>query len=276
MLYSLQTALKGCHDEIRHLGLKRMLEPMDVCFFWPGMALQVMGYVKKCCQCITFKAKQQRSPMESIVATNPLELVHIDNMYLGPRKRKEEKVLVVMDHFIQYAQAYVTQSQMAQTIAKVLWDNVIILYGLKEKILSDQRRNLESELITDLCRLTGTKKLSTSPYHHQTNGQCERFNSNLINMLGILPLEHKSNWKGSIGVLVHAYNCTHNSAMGFNPYFLMYSRQPQLSIYVTFRITPKLIAKPTSSKYIKKLRDCIRWAHRKADLFQWKEVQCHK
>ena len=83
----------------------------------------------------------------------------------GAREGKEENVLVVTDHFTQYAQAYVTQLQMAQTMAKVLWDNFIIHFGLLQNILSDQGRNIESELIADLCRLTGTKKLRTSPYH---------------------------------------------------------------------------------------------------------------
>ena len=114
----------------------------------------------------------------------------------------------MMDHFTHFTQAYVTQSQMAQTTAKALWDNFIIHYGLPEKILSDQGRNFESELIANLCKLMGTKKLRTSPYHQQVNGQCERFNSTLINMLGMLPPESKSDWKGSIGVLDHPYNCT--------------------------------------------------------------------
>ena len=45
--------------------------------------------------------------MENIVATYPLELVHIDYLCLEPGKSKEENVLVVMDHFTHYAQAYV-------------------------------------------------------------------------------------------------------------------------------------------------------------------------
>ena len=99
------------------------------------------------------------------MATHSLELVHIDYLCLEPGKGKEENILVVMDHFTQCTQAYITQSQIAQTMAKVLWDNFIIHYGLPEKILSDQGRNFESELIADLCKLTGTKKLRTSPYH---------------------------------------------------------------------------------------------------------------
>ena len=107
-----------------------------------------------------------------------------------------------------------------------------------------------SELTANLCRLTGTNKLKTSLYHPQTNGQFERFNFTLINLLGMLALECTSEWKGSIRMLVHTYNCTCYSTIGFNPYFLMYSRQPQLPTDVTLGITPKLIATPTSSKNI--------------------------
>ena len=73
------------------------------------------------------------------MATHPLELVHIDYLCLEPGKGKE-KVPVVMDHFTGYAQVYVTQSQIAQTMTKALWDNFIIHYALLGKILSDQGR----------------------------------------------------------------------------------------------------------------------------------------
>ena len=56
--------------------------------------------------------------MESIVATHPLELVHINYLCLESRRGKEENILVVTDHFTWYTQAYVTQSQMAQTMSK--------------------------------------------------------------------------------------------------------------------------------------------------------------
>ena len=129
------------------------------------MAVQANEYVVKCHQWIILKAKQQKAPMENIVATHHLELVHIDYLCLEPGKGKEENVLVVTGHFTWYAKAYVTQLQTAQTTAKVLWDNFIVHSRLPEKILLDQGRNFESELITDLCRLTGTKKPRTSPYH---------------------------------------------------------------------------------------------------------------
>ena len=66
---------------------------------------------------------------------------------------------MVTGHFIHYAQAYITQSQTALTTAKALWNNVVVHYGLLEKILSYQRRSFKSELIAELCRLMRTQKL---------------------------------------------------------------------------------------------------------------------
>ena len=59
-----ETTLEGCHDKIGHLGLKRILNLMQDHFLRPQMAVQVKEHVKKCCQCVTFKAKEQKAPME--------------------------------------------------------------------------------------------------------------------------------------------------------------------------------------------------------------------
>ena len=77
-----ETTLKGYHDEISQLGLERMLDLMDDHFFLPQMAVQAKEHVKKCHQCITFKAQWQRASMESIVATHALELVYINYLCL--------------------------------------------------------------------------------------------------------------------------------------------------------------------------------------------------
>ena len=124
-----------------------------------------------------------------------------------------ENVLIVTDHFTRYAQAFPSKTQTALATAKLLWNNFIIHYGFPNKIISDQGCNFESELIANLCEVAGVQKLKTSPYHPQTNGQCERFNSTLLNMLGTLTPEHKNDWKTYVPAMVHAYNCTRNTAL---------------------------------------------------------------
>ena len=265
-----QVTLKGCHDEVGHLGLECMLDFMNDQFFWPHMAAQPKEHIEKCCPCLTFKAKQAKAPLENIVATHSLELVHLDYLCLEHGKGLEEDVLVVTDHFTWYAQAYVTWTQTAQTTTKTLWDKFIVHYGLPKKILLDQGRNFESQLVADLCKLMGTQKLQTSPYHPQTNGQCERLNSTLIGMLVMLCPEKKSEWKNHIGALVYAYNCTQNSATGFSPYYLMYGRQPNLSVDVTLGLAPHYVMAPTTSIFIEKMWEHVKWAHKMAKTFQAK------
>ena len=96
---SRKVALKGCHDEVGHLGLECMLDLMHDQFFWPHMAAQAKEHIGKCCPCLTFKAKQPKAPLEGIVATHPLELVHLNYLHLEPGKGLQENVLVVTDHF---------------------------------------------------------------------------------------------------------------------------------------------------------------------------------
>ena len=52
-----------------------------------------------------------------------------------------------------------TLSQTAKVVAHTLWDKYFVHYGLPEKILSDQGRHFESNLVKELCELSGIKKL---------------------------------------------------------------------------------------------------------------------
>ena len=90
----------------------------------------------------------------------------------------------------------------------MLWEHFIRHYGFPEKFLSNQGRNFDIELFSELCKLAQVEKVHTTPYHPMTNGQCERFNSTLCNMLGTLPEKEKADWKAHLSSMTHAYNCT--------------------------------------------------------------------
>ena len=139
-----EVAIKGCHDEVGHSGLGCMFNLMSDRFYWPHMAVQKKEHISKCCLCLTFKVKQPKAPLENIMATYSLELVHLNYLCLEPGKGLEENVLVVTDHFTRYTQAYATRTQTAQTTTRTLWDKFIVHYGLPEKILSDQCHNFEN------------------------------------------------------------------------------------------------------------------------------------
>ena len=265
--------LEVCHDEVGHLGIERTTSLLKDRFYWPKMENDIEEYVKTCPRCLNFKAIPEKAELNIINVTRPLEMVHIDFLTIeAPRKDKDVNVLVVTDHFTRYAQAYITRSQMASVVANTLWEKFFVHYGFPEKILSDQGRNFESNLIAELCKLTQIEKLRTTPYRPEGNGSCERFNRTLISMKGTLPDELKINWPQHVSTLTLAYNCTRSNATEFSPYFLMYGRQPLLPVDIEFGVfTPDVMVVATQ-KYVEMLKHRLEWAYNKAREISTKEA----
>ena len=267
-----ERALEACHDEIGHLGLERCLDLLRDRFFWVAMSADMEKRIKNCDRCLRFKTTPQKTSLCPLDVTHPLELVHIDYLKIESNKTdKDIHILIVTDHFTRFAQAFITPNETAPVVARTLWDQYFMRYGIPEKVLSDQGRNFESNLIAELCALARVQKLRTSPYRPQTNGQCERFNSTLISMLGTLPPDTKRNWQEQVATLVHGYNCTKSSVTGYKPYTLMFGREPLLPIDVEFGVRTPDIAAVATHKYIRKLQNRMKWAFKKAAEMSLKE-----
>ena len=132
-------------------------------------------------------------------------------------------------------------------------------------------------MIQELCKIAGIKKLYTTPYHPQINGQCERFHSTLYNMLGTLSDEEKSDWKSHLGCMTHAYNCTKHVSTTYSPYYLMFGRHPRLPIDVEFGLhKPNCSDNCSKSRYIQKLRRRLNYAHKKASKYSSEQAQKYK
>ena len=91
-------------------------------------------------------------------------------------------------------------------------------YGFPSLLHSDQGRNFESEVIKELCAIASEDKTRTTPYHPMGNGMPERFNQTLLNMLGTLKEDQKSDSKTYVPPLVYAYNATRHESTGFPPH----------------------------------------------------------
>ena len=223
--------LASCHDDMGHLGRDRTLAVLRDRVFWHGMARDVGDYIAQCKRCLCRKASvHQRAPLVNIETSQPLELLCVDFLKLEPSKGGVENILVITDHFSRYAQAFPTKNQTARTTARIIYDHFVVHYGAPARLHSDQGRNFTSSVIRHLCELLGISKSRTTPYHPMGNGQCERFNSTLLSMLGTLDNSQKSDWKSYVPSLVHAYNCTRSDATGFSPYYIMFGRHPRLPV----------------------------------------------
>ncbi|CAJ1057667.1 unnamed protein product [Xyrichtys novacula] len=246
--------LKSLHDEMGHLGTERTLNLVRTRFFWPKMVADVERKIKTCERCIRRKAQPEKAaPLVNIESTRPLELVCMDFLTVEPDRSNAKDILVITDHFTKYSVDIPTPNQKAQTVARCLWDNFMVHYGIPERLHSDQGPDFESRTIKELCKITGIRKIRTTPYHPRGNA-VERFNRTLLSMLGTLDNKDKSQWRNFVKPLVHAYNCTKNDVTGFTPYELMFGRQPRLPVYLAFGLPLRDGEYKSHSQYVQRLK----------------------
>ena len=255
-------ALNSMHDQMGHMGRERTLDLLIERFYWTNISKDVAEYISRCDRCLRRKSlTNQKAPLVNITTSYPMELVSIDYLTLETSKGGFKNILVVMDHFTRYAQAYPTRNQTAKTTARVLFDNFVCHYGFPARIHSDQGRNFMSKTIEHLCHMAGIEQSRTTPYHPMGNGQVERFNRTLLGMLGTMEPIQKMDWKTYVPSLVHAYNCTKHESTEYSPFFLLFGRQPRLPVDLLQGSEGDLEDGTTYEDYVHSLRDRLRLAY---------------
>ena len=86
------------------------------------------------------------------------------------------------DHFTKFVQCYAISDQTAKTVASKFIE-FFMLFGIPENILTDQGKNFQSDLISNLYELLDIHRLRTTPYYPQCDGITERFNATFKDML---------------------------------------------------------------------------------------------
>ena len=151
-----QTAtLNGCHQDVGHQGHDHTLSLLQECFWWPEMAKQ-MRQVMRACKCsLQYEGGIPKAPLCPIVATAPLDLLHVDFTSIETTLELNQlprvtNVLVFQDHFTKHILAYVTPNQTAKYIAKFLYGGYISIFGAPARLLSDRDGSFTSSIIEEL------------------------------------------------------------------------------------------------------------------------------
>ncbi len=271
--------LKGVHDDAGHQGQHRTLWLARQRFYCNSMENDIKLYVSQCKRCVLSKTPEPeaRAPLVSITTTAPLELVCIDFWTAEDVNNKSVDVLVITDHFTKLVCAYVCPNQTAKSVAHVLWNNLFCIYGFPARIHSDKGANFESSLIAEMLKLSGVSKSRTTPYHPMGNGQTERFNHTLGDMISSLPPRSKVNWPQMLNTLTFSYNCTRHETTGYPPFFLMFGRTARLPVDVLFGSVILDGGTVDVSKYVqslgKDLREAMQLAQQNASKQQNKQAE---
>ena len=110
--------------------------------------------------CLQYEGGTPKAPLCLIVATAPLDLLHVDftsiettmELDLLPRVTN---ILVFQDHFTKHVLAYVTPDQTVKTITKFLYGGYISIFGGPARLLNDRGPSFTSSIIEELCKILG-------------------------------------------------------------------------------------------------------------------------
>ena len=201
------------------------------------MDKQMRHTIRACTCCLQYEGGFPKAPLCPIVATAPLDLLHVDftsiETTLEPNQLpRVANVLVFQDHFKKHMLAYMTPDQTTKTITKFLYGGYI--FGALARLLSDRGANFTSSVIEEMCKILGIKQLWTTPYHPKTNRLVERSHQMIMLIIRKLGEEKKTNWPSHLAEIVHAYNATQSTVTRYSPHYLMFGHRPGLLVDFVF------------------------------------------
>ena len=116
--------------------------------------------------------------MQSIEVGKPMELWAMDVLTPLPMTaRGNQYILVMSDHFTKWVEAVPMPNQRAETVAKVFVNEVVTRHGVPSKLLTDQGRNFEADLMKQVYvrspRCAKTKNFAVPSPNGRTSGENE-------------------------------------------------------------------------------------------------------
>jgi transposase InsO family protein len=100
-----------------------------------------------------------------------------------------------------------------------------------KKIVSDRGTQFTSRFWEKLHEAMDTKLNFSSAYHPQTDGQIERVNQILEDMLRACALKDKKSWDKCLSYTEFYYNNSYQESLKMSPFKILYGRKCQTSLF---------------------------------------------
>jgi transposase InsO family protein len=137
-------------------------------------------------------------------------------------------LLTFQDELSKYTLAVPISQQDALTIARVFVEQIILIFGIPQILLTDQGSIFLRELFANVCKLLRVKRIKTSSYHPQTNGALERTHRVLVVYLRCYILENQTDWDKWIPYASLVFNTSPHSSTGYTPHELLFGRKANI------------------------------------------------
>jgi transposase InsO family protein len=222
------------------------------------MSKDIERFVKTCDICQRIKSNTQK-PFGTLnpipPPTTKFDTYSLD--FIGPLPRTKsgyDGILVIVDTFSKLVTLTPIEFQYgAKEVAQVVYDRIVSRFGAIKKIISDRDPRFTGAFWKRLFKLHGTKIALSTAYHPQSDGQTERTNRTLEQVIRSQINSNGDNWDTLLPMAEFAINTTVNVSTGFSPFHLTYGTDPKSPV----DLDVKESTTPAAEEFVKQMNDNI-------------------
>ncbi|KAJ9531406.1 hypothetical protein QJQ45_006884 [Haematococcus lacustris] len=244
---------------------------VDLSFTWPGMRKDVEDYVRQCDAC------QRNKPSTRLKAgkLQPLsipgrrwESVSMDFIVKLPKsgERGFDSILVFVDRLSKMVHLVPTKESIsAFDMATHFFHEVVRLHGMPASVITDRGPHFNSHFWEHVCALCKVAHYMSSAYHPESDGQTERVNRVIEEMLRHYVNDAHTDWAEHLPWVEFAINNSWHESIRQTPFFLNYGQHPLTPATLDLpRKVPKASAFAENvEKEVHKARQCWREAQQR-------------
>jgi hypothetical protein len=213
-----------------HPGSTKMYMDLKRKYWWTGMKGDIAQFVAHCDTCQRIKAEHQKP--SGLLQPLPIPVWKWDEVGMDfvvglPKTRKgNDSIWVIVDRLTKVAHYLPVHTNYGgEKLAQLYVDNIVKLHGVPSRIVSDRGTQFTSRFWRSLHKAMGTKLDFSSAYHPQTDGQTERVNQIMEDILRACVLTYGKDWEQSLPYAEFSYNNSYQASLGMSPFEALYGRK---------------------------------------------------
>ena len=194
------------------------------------------------------KVKIQNYPHQMMkIPSRPFDKIAIDLMTECETSNSGNKhILTIINHLTGLQEAYPIPDKSTDTIVSTFINEYLPVHMCPRYILSDNGTEFKNNLMDQVLKQLGIVRIFSAPYHLQSNGKLKVFHKYLKPTLKKLYEKDLSNWDKYTYQVLASYRVTTNLATAEIPFFLVYGRDPNLSLHQILEPMQQFLGDPES------------------------------
>jgi hypothetical protein len=264
----IKLTLKTHHEGFAHMGANRMLETIRLRYFWTKMDQDILKHTSKCINCKLRKSYQRRPTvpiMKYDDTARPLDRVHVDLTGPLPQTKGNHKyIMVIKDYLTKYVWLIPLKTKGAVEVAEAFVGEFVCQAGIPGRLVSDRGNEFVNKLLSNVSRILGINRVSTTPYNPRSDGFVENHNKTLKDQLyHYVDTLKQDDWDVYLPTVQLMYNTTVSLSTGYTPMLLMTGREARMPAFSHMAEQVEKVKKndPLSNELVLKMVETMRGYH---------------